>query len=300
MEMESVMECNVCLNKFKNFELQNPRWCCSVRLCKDCYGKTDSCPQCRNDNDNHENIDLTGIVEVEDNKIIFTRIMGKYREVSTCDIYGFALWTEYLDNNKKYYQRGNKPNYIMHLCDRESHNWLNSDGEPHREDGPAAIRFDINGKIIMETYMIDGKHQQRGALPNCIAYKRMDNGDIEYYSHSWYNTDGELDRGDDPTIIKFRPDGTVIQETYGHDRQFDGNEYGLPIEFSYYPNGNPRYKNYIGKRTYYYEDGKERHIETYDRDKYHYINTLFNRDGSILTKYIVELDEDGYHLIYEE
>ena len=47
MEAESTMECNVCLNKFKNFELQNPRFCCSVRLCNYCYWETNSCPQCR-------------------------------------------------------------------------------------------------------------------------------------------------------------------------------------------------------------------------------------------------------------
>ena len=46
--MESMMEsCNVCLNKFKDFELQNPRWCCSVRLCSKCYWETNSCPRCR-------------------------------------------------------------------------------------------------------------------------------------------------------------------------------------------------------------------------------------------------------------
>ena len=47
MEAESTMECNVCLNKFKYYELQNPRFCCSVRLCSECYWETDICPQCR-------------------------------------------------------------------------------------------------------------------------------------------------------------------------------------------------------------------------------------------------------------
>ena len=47
MEAESMMECNVCLNKFKYYELQNPRFCCSVRLCSECYWETDICPQCR-------------------------------------------------------------------------------------------------------------------------------------------------------------------------------------------------------------------------------------------------------------
>ena len=45
--MES--ECNVCLSKFKEFELQNPRFCCTVKLCKDCYKSTSRCPQCRDE-----------------------------------------------------------------------------------------------------------------------------------------------------------------------------------------------------------------------------------------------------------
>ena len=292
--------CNVCLNKFKDYELQNPRWCCSVRLCKGCYGKTDSCPQCRNGS-NIRKIDISRVVNVRDFRITFTMKMGEYRVRSTCSMDGDARSIEYLENdNDKYYNRGNEPNLIEYNSFNCDHKWLNSDGHPHRDDGPAVITFNKNSKIIGELYRTDGKPQHRGALPNEIYYLRTDNGDIEGYMHSWYDSEGSLYReGDGPVIVYFRPNGTVISESYGHDRDFNSDDAdGLPVEFEYYENGNPKCKCYVGKRIHYYEDGKEKHIEIYDSAHNCAKHTLFNLDGSIFAKF--DVDYGNCNLQYME
>jgi len=285
--MEIKMEsCNVCLNKFKDYELQNPRWCCSVRLCKDCYGKTDSCPQCRN-NDNHENIDLSGIVKIEGERIIFTRKMEKYRERSTCHKDGTALWTEYLENDsERFYNMGNEPNLIKYMYAIKIHSWVNSDGIPHREDGPADIFLNGRGHVTKEIYMIDGAYQQRDMLPNEISYKRRLNGDVEEYSHHWRDSDGNpLEReGDEPSSIRFRPDGTIIQENYGHNREFGIGDPEHRIEFAYYPDGKPKYKCWVGMRIHYDEDGNERHSEEITAGNC-IKHVFYKQDGSVLFQY---------------
>jgi len=172
-------------------------------------------------------IESNEIVEKDEHCIYFTRSMGKFRERSSCFTCGYPLSTEYIENDsKKYYNRGNEPNYIFYallaggvlIC----HRWLNSDGEPHREDGPAEIRFDINGNVRSESYMINGEYQQRGILPNDIKYNRTLNGDIESYCHLYRDSDGMLYREDDgPTAITFRPDGTVLKEQYEDDYDFE-------------------------------------------------------------------------------
>ena len=282
------MECNVCLNKFKDYELQNPRWCCSVRLCKDCYKKTISCPQCRNIDGNVYCGDENGIVKIDDEAIILTRKMGKYRERSICHrTTGSALLTEYLENDSEsFHNMGNEPNFIEYEYRTKKHSWLNSDGEPHREDGPAEIRFTSDGYITRESYMIDGAYQQRGALPNDIIYNRTLNGDIEEYSHHWRDSDGHpLEReGDEPSSIRFRPDGSVIQENYGRDREFGDGDPELRIEFAYYPDGKPKYKCWVGMRIHYDEDGNERHSEEITAGNC-IKHVFYKQDGSVLFQY---------------
>lgn len=39
-EVMATLECNICLQAFKHHELQNPRFCCSVRMCQSCFKLT--------------------------------------------------------------------------------------------------------------------------------------------------------------------------------------------------------------------------------------------------------------------
>ena len=139
-------------------------------------------------------------------------------------------------------------------------------------------------------------------MPNDISYLIANGDDIAEYYHTWcdsYGTGYYRENGG-PVIVAFRSDGTVIQETYDCNIHFNGpDDPTLPIEFEYYPNGNPKRKCYVGKRTHYYENGKEKHTEVCDNGDI--INTLFNLDGSIFAKYTIEdLNKDRYNLMYLE
>ena len=44
--------CNVCLNEYPVYKLQNTRYCCTAKICKDCQDRCISCPVCRAEADN--------------------------------------------------------------------------------------------------------------------------------------------------------------------------------------------------------------------------------------------------------
>lgn len=41
------VHCNICLLQFADYKVQNPNYCCSIKLCVTCFKRCESCPQCR-------------------------------------------------------------------------------------------------------------------------------------------------------------------------------------------------------------------------------------------------------------
>jgi antitoxin component YwqK of YwqJK toxin-antitoxin module len=82
-----------------------------------------------------------------------------------------------MSNGKKHYRLENGGKRIISKIEEE---WLDKDGEFHREDGPAYIRYNENGNIDLEDYYLNGKtHREDG--PASISYYNNGNIQCEYY-----------------------------------------------------------------------------------------------------------------------
>jgi antitoxin component YwqK of YwqJK toxin-antitoxin module len=77
-------------------------------------------------------------------------------------------------NGEKHYILENGGERIISKIEEE---WLDKDGEFHREDGPAEIWYCENGNILSEKYFLNNKlHREDG--PALIGY--FENGNLEY------------------------------------------------------------------------------------------------------------------------
>jgi hypothetical protein len=79
-----------------------------------------------------------------------------------------------MSNGEKYYILENGGKKIISKTEEE---WLDKDGEFHREDGPACTTYYENGNIKYENYYINGnKHRENG--PAYVSY--YENGNIKF------------------------------------------------------------------------------------------------------------------------
>ena len=183
-------KCDVCHDEFKDFELQNPRWCCSVKLCGECYKSTDSCPQCRTtipeiDSDDIDLGNLKVNIKPEGYEIIIS--YGDYRQMNTFDDKGRITCSRFRKNDDTNCNLGDRPNEIHYKWDdnriaQTVQCWFRSH-LLHREDGPALVVLNDDGKVEAEKWCVDnkssrGNDENGNELPCEIGYYR--NGKISY------------------------------------------------------------------------------------------------------------------------
>lgn len=185
--------CAICLEEFARWELQNPKFCCSVLLCQSCYTETKniSCPQCRNGSstfglEERDNVLFSSnrflIAKTEDNLVVKWHHIGQLRRSN----YG---------NAQSLTGDGDLPSMIMY----------NRDGQKVHE------QWHRNGDLLAE-----------------ISY--YENGQKEY--ECWYHNN-KLHMDDDlPAEIGYNEDGQKTYEQWYQNRQLhrDG---GLPAVILY-------------------------------------------------------------------
>ena len=181
-------KCNVCLCEFKDFELQNPRFCCSVKLCNACYIKTGCCPQCRASGMSNGCIEQKMFkVNIISNGYYETVVsFGTYIQKTRFGDGGKIFYTKFCvdDDDEIPYNRGNEPNHIEYIWKNDKieatvHSWMrDNEGCLHREDGPALIEYYDDGKVKREVYYIDGDYLDDDKEPYEVLYYRS--GKIEY------------------------------------------------------------------------------------------------------------------------
>jgi hypothetical protein len=149
---------------------------------------------------------------------------------------------------------GNPDHIIYHYNQTPKYAiWLNYQGQIHREDGPAIIRYDDEYCIIMELWVINGIFPIfEDDRPQVIAYSYMD-GNVE--THVWCAqtpiTLGNLQMGDPiwglirphhdihPAEIIYNADGTIAEEYWYILGVIQNNNFDAPahIEYEYGVNG---------------------------------------------------------------
>ena len=88
-----------------------------------------------------------------------------------------------------------------------SEKW-DSSKTPHREDGPARIKYYKDGAIEYEDYYVEGKsHREDG--PARIGYYK--DGSIYY---ECYYIEDKYHREDGPAIMRYSEDGSISYEAY--------------------------------------------------------------------------------------
>lgn len=86
--------------------------------------------------------------------------------------------------------------------------YFNSDGDHHREDGPAQLWYQENGKIYQEIYQKNGQlHREDGPA---VIYYEEDGTSIHHIQH-WI--DGKAHKEDGPAFITYM-DGEKSMEGY--------------------------------------------------------------------------------------
>ena len=184
------MECGVCLGKFKDFELQNPRFCCSVKLCKDCYNGTTICPQCRFKGPTSINLKYFEM-GIYDEHIFMVTDFGHYEEYRTYNKDDGRLILLERMNEGSLYTADGQCNVTMFFTDGTVHHkWMieDEDGDTvyHREDGPAHVVYK-DGYLYSERYYLNGLPDDE--RPSVVYYPdgkvhgtyRHD-GCVEYYN----------------------------------------------------------------------------------------------------------------------
>ena len=95
-----------------------------------------------------------------------------------------------------------QPKHIVDKSGR-SEKWLLND-KLHREDGPAWIEYDKNGKVVEERWYLNGiRHRENG--PAYIKYK---GGAV--LQEQWV-INGDLHREDGPAWIKYQNGKAVLE-----------------------------------------------------------------------------------------
>jgi antitoxin component YwqK of YwqJK toxin-antitoxin module len=140
-------------------------------------------------------------------------------------------------NGEKHYILENGGERIISKIEEE---WLDKDGEFHREDGPAYIRYNENGNIKYKSYFSNNKlHREDG--PASIQY--YENGNIQC---EYYYLNGKIHKEDGPAYTVYYENGNIKYEAYylnGKINKEDG-----PAYTAYNENGN------IESEKYYLND----------------------------------------------
>lgn len=127
----------------------------------------------------------------------------------------------YRENNEAIYEKYYETGVIWQKS------WGN--GEiVHREDGPAIIRYNENGKVEEEEWYLNDKSFRRDGGPVLIRYH--ENGKIE--EEVWLSKNGKYNRGDDlPASINYREDGTLYLRKWYKNDQFHRRNGPAMIEY---------------------------------------------------------------------
>lgn len=149
-------------------------------------------------------------------------------------------------------------------------NWL-KDGDLHREDGPASIRYRPDGTVEVEEWHQHG-HLHREDGPAITRFRPDGTVEVE----EWHQL-GRFHRDIGPTRVTYRPDGSPELEEWLHEAE--RHREGGPARVSYRPDGAVEEEEwyYNGQRhrvdgpasTSYYQDGTPRAVEWYRDGKRH-------------------------------
>jgi hypothetical protein len=152
----------------------------------------------------------------------------------------------YYNENKELHSEQNEPAFTE-FYDEWHLNYLKEwykNGILHRENGPARIKSDNNGKLIIEEYYQNGILHSENNYPTTCRKQYHDYG---YYSEMWYLND-KLHNIDKPAvIIKDSNDNFVSVEAFVNGKRHRLNG---PAHIMYH-----KYTNKISTQIYY-ENGK--------------------------------------------
>jgi hypothetical protein len=152
----------------------------------------------------------------------------------------------YYNENKELHSEQNEPAFTE-FYDEWHLNYLKEwykNGILHRENGPARIKSDNNGKLIIEEYYQNGILHSENNYPTTCRKQYHDYG---YYSEMWYLND-KLHNIDRPAvIIKDSNDNFVSVEAFVNGKRHRLNG---PAHIMYH-----KYTNKISTQIYY-ENGK--------------------------------------------
>ena len=103
---------------------------------------------------------------------------------------GSIMWEEWrLPNGNLHKEDG--PAKIRYYTDgnKESEQWYKN-GLYHREDGPSYRRWDVDGSIISEAWEIDGNYHREDG-PATVRYNKDGNIGVNYYISNCFLTEEE-------------------------------------------------------------------------------------------------------------
>src|SRR3989344_1369841 len=119
----------------------------------------------------------------------------------------------------------------------ETEEWYNDDGELSRMDGPASVRYGLNGLSTFEMWYND-REEHRLDGPAVIIYYTNDNNSAEHIINlETWRKNGKMHRdGGEPSMRGYFIDGSIKIEHWAVDGNF--HRIGAPAVIAYHENGN--------------------------------------------------------------
>lgn len=183
-----ITACTICSKEFAKWELQNPRYCCSLQQCQSCYTSNTSCPQCGSGD------------RVSELRVLFQS--DQFQITKTKD----GVVFKWLQQDGRLHRDEDLPSWIKYNKEGQIlyERWY-QDGHQHRDhDRPAEIKYiytygNKQGWKQTEEWYQNGKKHRNGDLPAVIQYNTE--GQIEYVE---WRRDGLQHRdGDMPAEIYY-------------------------------------------------------------------------------------------------